>query len=181
MRVNSWKLMWFFVNYYEFICRIKTNLFTCTWIYMDILTWFYFESSVLFRIYDDLFDFIWKHARRWTAAPLEGRTVPRALPDRRTPPCALLRTLLHTLLHAQTQQCALPLPQTAAHCMNSNARQPQTAQCILHTAHTQSHPVINMIYKCCVWIFTKTYMNLGDLIWIHMNKTNFIWKHMNII
>ena len=112
-----------------------------------------FKLSDLFRIYTDLYEYVLNLFENMlaaglphTAAPLESRTLPRALPDiSRTPPCTLLRTLLRTLLHSQTQQCALPLPQTAAHCMNSNARQPHTAHRTLHTAHTQSHPVINMI------------------------------------
>jgi hypothetical protein len=37
MRMYLWKIMWIYVNYYdEFIRRIKTNSFKCTWIYMNI-------------------------------------------------------------------------------------------------------------------------------------------------
>jgi hypothetical protein len=69
-----------------------------------------------------------------TAALLDSRTLPRALPDSRTLPRTLPRTLSRTLLHCRTQPCALP--QTVAHCMNSNAGQPHTAHRILYTAHS---------------------------------------------
>jgi hypothetical protein len=46
------------------------------------------------------------------AAPLDSRTLPRALPDSHTLP----HTLPRALPHCRTQQCTLP--QTAVHCMN---------------------------------------------------------------
>ena len=69
-----------------------------------------------------------------TAAPLDSRTLPRALLDSRTQP----RALPHTAALPDT--AVRSAAHYAAHCMNSNA-----AHRTPHTAHrTQSHTAINM-------------------------------------
>jgi hypothetical protein len=162
--MNLCELIWIHLNLQELYLNVHE--FTC------IFTWFYFKLSDLFRIHTDLYECILNlFENMLTAAPLDSRTLPR---DCRTS----AYTLPHrTLLHCRTQPCALL--HTAAHCMNSNAGQPHTAQRLLHTvAHCNWHD----LKQCCVnvYAFTWTYLNLCESIWIHMNNNNFIWVYTNL-
>jgi|AntRauMFilla1563_2_1112583.scaffolds.fasta_scaffold124258_1 hypothetical protein len=75
-----------------------------------------------------------------TAAPLDSRTLPHALPDSRTLPCTLLRTLLH-LPDTAVRSAAHGHTLHGFECRTAAHRTP-------HTSHrTQSHTVTNMIFN----------------------------------
>jgi len=115
----------------------------------------------VFRIYTHLYEYVLNLFKNihtaglpHTAAPLDSRTLPRALPDS--------RTLLHTLPYCWTQPCALPhtMPHTAWIWM------PHTAHRILHTAHSRT-PQLKWIKIYFMWM----YMHLHDeFTWIYVNS-----------
>jgi hypothetical protein len=85
--MNAHKFIRIYLNVYEFTC---------------ILTSFYFKLSDLFQIYTDLSEYVLNLFENMptaklphTAAPLDSRTLPRALPDSRILPRTLPRTLPH--------------------------------------------------------------------------------------
>jgi hypothetical protein len=131
--MNSCEFMWINMNSYESNqCNVNVSKFT------QKLKWYQFKLFDLLRIYTNLYGYVLNlfenmhtAALLHTAAPLDSRTLLRALPDIRTPP--------RTLPYCRTRPCVLPHT-AAAHCVNSNAthRTPHTAHC------TQWHTAINM-------------------------------------
>jgi hypothetical protein len=130
----TWIETIYYMNVYAFKW-IKTILCECIWICININV-ILFQTvwciPNLYKFAQICVEFVWKCAHCCTAAHCrtarQPHRLPRALPDSRTLPRALL--------YRRPKPCALS--HTAAHCMNSNAGQPHTAHRLLHIVHSRT-------------------------------------------
>ena len=176
--MNVYAFTWIYVNLCEVIWihmntkQLHINVYEIRWIYLNI-------SMILFNLWFQMFWFIpnlhelmqmnilnlfenmLTAGLPHTAAPLDSRTLPRALPDSRTLP--------HTLPDSRTQLRALP--HTLPHCRTLyklKCYTPYSAHSrTLHTvaSHRNQHELkqfdVNVIYQCN--------MHLQEFMWIYVN------------